>query len=122
MISTYLVCATDSLCTNFRQTDVIELSFPHQFIEHFGVVLDLVIRVAPRGLEQIELLCPAEGLDDSIDAPAQVLLAPVGIYLAGESPALDGEERAVGVLGILLEEARNEIKVSRAHAWSVELG
>ena len=51
IIGTYLVCATDSLCANFRQTDVIELSFLHKFIEHFCVVLDLVIRVAPRGLE-----------------------------------------------------------------------
>src|SRR5712691_5545724 len=79
IIITYLVCSADSLCADFRQTDVIKLSLLHQFIEHFGVVLDLIIRVAPRGLEQVELLCAAEGLEDSIDAPAEVLLAPVGI-------------------------------------------
>lgn len=121
-MDTCLVCATHGLRANLRQADVVELSFLHQFVERLGVVLDLVIGVAPRGDEQIELLGAAQSLEDGVDAPAQVLLAPVRRELAREGPTLDGEERALGVLGILLKEARKEVKVGRAQGRSVKLG
>ena len=99
------MCTTYSLRANLRQSDVVKLSLLDHFIEHFGIVLHLIIRVAPRGLEQIEFLLPPQGLENGIDAPPQVLPTPVNIQLAGNRAALDGEERAVGVLWVLLEEA-----------------
>ena len=84
-------------------------------------MLDLVVRVAPRGLEQIEFLRPAQHLEDVVDAPAQVLPAPVHTQLAREKAALDGEENEVLVVGVLLEEARDELEIRYAHALPVEL-
>ena len=58
-------------------------------IRESTVVLDLVIRVAPRGFEQIELLGATEGLEDSIDAPTQVFsLLPLGFSWPGRVPPL----------------------------------
>ena len=117
----YLVCATYGVCVDFRQTDVVKLSFLDHLIEHFRIVLDLVVRVAPRRLEQIEPLRPAQGLEDVIDAPAQVLPTPVDRELAGDGPTLDREERTVCVFGVLLEEARDQLEVRDGQALSVVL-
>jgi hypothetical protein len=113
---TYLVCTTYSLRADLRQSDVIKLSLLDHLIEHFGIVLHLVIRVAPGGLEQIELLLAPQGLEDGVDAPPQVFPTPVNVQLAGNRAALDGEERAVGVLGVLLEEAGDQLEVSCGQA------
>ena len=113
---TYLVCTTYCLRANLRQSDVIKLSLLDHLIEHFCIVLHLVIRVAPGGLEQIELLRSAEGPEDGIDAPPQVLPTPVNVQLAGDRAALDGQERAVGVLGVLLEEAGDQLEVTCGQA------
>ena len=43
--------AANSLCTDFRQADVVELSFLYHFIEHLGIVFDFVVRVASRRFE-----------------------------------------------------------------------
>jgi hypothetical protein len=75
----YLLRAAYGLCSNFRQTDVVELSFLNHFIEHLRIMLNLIIRVTSRRLEQIELLRSTQGLEDVIDAPAKVLSAPVYI-------------------------------------------
>jgi hypothetical protein len=75
----YLLRAAYGLCPNFRQTDVVELSFLNHFIEHLRVMLNLILRVTSRRLEQIQLLRPTQGLEDVIDAPAKVLSAPVYI-------------------------------------------
>ena len=66
------------LCTHYRQTDVIELSFLDHFIEETGLLLDRVVRVKSPRLEQVEFLRSTQGSDDGIDAPPQVLPAPVG--------------------------------------------
>jgi hypothetical protein len=42
-------------------------------------MLNLIFRIASRRFEQIELLRPTQSFDDVIDAPAQVLFAPVYI-------------------------------------------
>ena len=66
----YFVRAAYGLCLNFRETDVVELSFLNHFIEHLRIMLNLIIRVPSGRLEQIELLRPTQGFDDVIDAPA----------------------------------------------------
>jgi len=115
------VCATYSLRSDLRQADVIKLALLDHLIQRFGVLLDLVVSVAPCGLEQIEPLRPAQGLEDRIDAPAQVLPAPVRFQLSGERPAFNGEERAVCVSGVFLEEARDQLEIRCACALPVEL-
>jgi hypothetical protein len=101
------VRASYGLCANLRQTNIVKLSFLDHFIQHWSIVLDLVVRVAPCGFEQVELLRSAQRLEDRIDAPAQIFLTSVYRKLAGDCSALDGEEGAVGVLGVLFEEARD---------------
>jgi hypothetical protein len=115
------VCATYSVRVNFRQADVVKLSFLDHLIEHFRIVLDLVVRVGPRGLEQIEPLRPAQGFEDVIDTPAQVLPTPVGRELARDGPTLDGEERTVCVFGVPPKEARDQLEVRGGQALPVEL-
>jgi hypothetical protein len=109
------------LCAHFRQTDVVKLSLLDQFIEHLRIVFNLVIRIAPRRLEQIELLRPTQGLEDVVDAPAQILPAPVHRRFPGNQSALDGEEDAISVLRVLFEEASDELQVGNGEALSVEL-
>ena len=66
----YLMRTAYSRCPNFRKTDVVKLSFLVHFIEHLRIMFNLVVRIASRGLKQIELLLPIQSLDDVIDAPA----------------------------------------------------
>ena len=66
----YLVRAAYGLCPNFRETDIVELSFLNHFIEHLRIMLNLILRVASGRFEQIELLRPAQSFEDGIDAPA----------------------------------------------------
>jgi len=47
----YLERAADRLRTDFREANVVELSFLHHFIENLCIVFDLVVRVASRRLE-----------------------------------------------------------------------
>jgi hypothetical protein len=68
--TSYLVRTAHGLCLNFRQTNVVELSFLDHFIEHLHMLLNLILRVAPRRFEQIELLCPTQSFEDVIYAPA----------------------------------------------------
>jgi hypothetical protein len=84
-------------------------------------MLNLILRVASRGLEQIEPLRPPQCLKDIIDAPAQILPAPVRHQALREPTALDGEEGAIGVRWVLLEEASDELEIRGGKAFSVEL-
>jgi hypothetical protein len=115
------VRTTYSLCPNLRQTDVVKLSFLDQFIEHVRIVFNLILRVASRRLKQIEPLRPTQRLEDIIDAPAQILPAPVHPQASGDPTTLDGEEDAIGVRWVLLEEAGDELEIRNGKALSVEL-
>ena len=46
----------------------------------------------------------------------------VGDHLLLADAALDGEERPLGVCGVLVEEPREELEVPRAEVLCVELG
>ena len=46
-----LVRAANSVCTDFRQADIVELAFLYHFIEYLGIVFDFVVRVASRRFE-----------------------------------------------------------------------
>jgi hypothetical protein len=65
-MTSYLVRMAYSLCLNFRQTDVVKLSFLDQFIEHIRIMFNLVVVVASRWLEQIEPLRPTQGFEDVV--------------------------------------------------------
>ena len=110
-----------SRCPNFRKTDVVELSLLVQFIEHLRIMFNLVVRVASRRLKEVELLLPIQSFDDSIDAPAQILPAPVYVQFPRNASALDGKESAIRVLWVLLEEASDELEIRNGAALSVEL-
>lgn len=112
---------TYGLSPNLRQTDVVKLPFLDQFIEHLRIVFNLILRIASRRLEQIKLLRPTQRLEDIIDAPAQILPAPVHRQASGDSAALDGQKDAVSVRRVLLEEASDELEVRDGEALSVEL-
>lgn len=83
-------------------------------------MLNLIVWVASRRLKQIELLLPTEGFEDVIDAPAEILSASIYVQFPGNTSTLDGEERAICVLWVLLEEARDEFKIRNSAALSVE--
>ena len=60
--ASHLVRAAHDVRAHFRQADVVKLSLLHHLAVHLRVMLDLVLRVESRRLEQIEsLYCPLTG-------------------------------------------------------------
>ena len=114
--------AAHGLCPNFGQANVVKLSLLHQFVEHLSIMLDSVVPIDSRWLEQIEPLRSTQGLEDGIDTPTQVLSAPVCFQLARMHSTLDGEESAVCVFWILVEEAGEQFEIRCCQAFSIELG
>jgi hypothetical protein len=116
------MCTTHGLCPNLGQTNVVKLSLLHQFVEHLSIMLDGVVPIKSRWLEQIKPLRSTQGLEDGIDTPTQVLSAPVCFQQARKHSAFDGEESAVCVIWILVEEAGEQFEIRCRQASSIELG
>ena len=118
----HLMRAAHGLCTNFRQANVVKLSLLHKFVEHLSIMLDSVVPIDSRWLEQIEPLRSTQGLEYGIDTPTQVLSAPVCFQSTRNHATFDGEESAVCIIRILLEEASEQFEIRCCQALSIELG